>query len=1435
LQQGKVSFVDEGITNETDGKIEARGKGSSVAFADVNVDNFGVIAAKHHGNVSFNGGKVGNEFTGTIFARGRGSEIDFTNVTMANLGIIAATHHGVVTLTDVTLQNGPSGIIEADDGGKIFITDLQHGSANYGLIEALDGGKITIVSDNNSGGGGGSGQGGNFGDIDAIGRGSIIRIENNNGGSFDNHGGGIVAAEFGGEVFFRGDVTNHPDGKIEAVGCDARVIFSNGNLDNVGVIAAKHHGAVSISHEEVTNEAGGKFEAAGFGSVIKVSNADVFNLGRVISKDGGTIDFRNASVDNEHNGIIEAKHFGTVSFNDTTVQNETGGLIEADGCGAQVFFSGDDTTNNGAILATHHGAMSFCDLTIQNGDHATIEAKDHGTITFDAVTVTNQPFGTSGPGGKIEATDWGVIKFEGGGVTNGGLIEAKDHSFIEFKSIGDGFDGNPIDVTNSITDGNGTTGGTIKATDYGTIKFLGDEGAGTVNNDFGVMEATHHGTLVFDDIALNNSNGGLVEATHEGAVIIKGDGGPDVTDGGGTIAAIGWGSKVDILDGATIAGDINNADGSFTPATATLKADGGTIFVSCDSHLQDAINVDISGHGLADFANVINANATVTVDFSGPGTFELDQAPSTDESASPVTITDFGKGDTIDLTNLEFTTSGETVAYDPETHILTVTDNGTSESFTLDGNYTNCDFALVSDPHGGTDVVFGAVDRWTGEGPGNWNDSENWSRGVPGASNTAEIVTSGTYVIVDDRETVGNLIIGNGEEGGALDIVNGGLTVLNAVDDGGQIRVGFEDPYFQVYGPVRVEAGASIEALTNKSFVDFFHDQVGNAGNIEALDRGSVSFHGSSVWNEGGTIEAWYGGLVTFDGATVSNDSDSTMEANGYNAEVDFSWSAVTNDGRIEAKYGGIVDISHSTVTQGCDGVIAADRSAEESNSLVNLDHASITGGTLETYWGGLIQTVSGNSTFDSVTIAESSQIQVSNDTSLTLEHTIDNNGTITLGGEPLGGSQTGGDLAGNAGLVIDHYVTLTGYGQIVLAESSFTNPDYIVSAACGGTLDNVNNIISGAGTIGDCHLTLVNEANGVINADGGADNPLVIDTGHHQVVNNGLMEATGGSELDINSDLLNTGTLAADGGIVNVAAAVNGIGSDTVGNGGILDFQSYVSAGQTVTFTGAGTLKIDAPASFGAEISMAHSDPSEMLDLGGFGSKASDTFETFANLNDGVTTLTVTDETQHTSESVKLAGDFTGASWNVTADGSGGADVSDPPATVPSSDGAGATLTIADGLQLAEARLTSAAFVVFAATDVDGSVFDFTLGSDQINLAPGQTATDTHNNVTMPDPGNPGATVNTMSVSIGGPGNDNFVFKPGVGADTIVNFNPQADTIELDHFANVQNTQALAAAITHDAHGDAVIELGHGDSIAIPGMTPSYLQANLQSLVHLH
>ena len=239
------------------GSFTATGSGDEIQFANGTVDNHGAISALNQGTVSFVNEGMTNDADGKILARGKGSEIDFANAILTNIGIIAATHHGEVRLTDVTLQNGINGVIAADDGGKIWITDLQHGSTNYGLVEAFDGGKITIVGYNNNGGGsGGSGHNGNFGNIDAIGCSSSVDIESHNGGSFDNQNGGTVAALEGGKVLFSGDVTNHEGGAIEAAGCDTHVEFSNGNLDNSGDITAKHDGVITLDSESVTNEAG---------------------------------------------------------------------------------------------------------------------------------------------------------------------------------------------------------------------------------------------------------------------------------------------------------------------------------------------------------------------------------------------------------------------------------------------------------------------------------------------------------------------------------------------------------------------------------------------------------------------------------------------------------------------------------------------------------------------------------------------------------------------------------------------------------------------------------------------------------------------------------------------------------------------------------------------------------------------------------------------------------------------------------------------------------------------------------------------------------------------------------------------------------------------------------------------------------------------------
>ena len=85
-------------------------------------------------------------------------------------------------------------------------------------------------------------------------------------------------------------------------------------------------------------------------------------------------------------------------------------------------------------------------------------------------------------------------------------------------------------------------------------------------------------------------------------------------------------------------------------------------------------------------------------------------------------------------------------------------------------------------------------------------------------------------------------------------------------------------------------------------------------------------------------------------------------------------------------------------------------------------------------------------------------------------------------------------------------------------------------------------------------------------------------------------------------------------------------------------------------------------------------------------------------------------------------------------------------------------------------------------------------------------------------------------SVSIGGADGDHFVFAPGIGAESVTNFNPQQDTIELDHFTNAQTIQELQSLITADAHGDAVINLGHNDSVTLDGVTTQQLQQGIQA-----
>ncbi len=207
----------------------------------------------------------------------------------------------------------------------------------------------------------------------------------------------------------------------------------------------------------------------------------------------------------------------------------------------------------------------------------------------------------------------------------------------------------------------------------------------------------------------------------------------------------------------------------------------------------------------------------------------------------------------------------------------------------------------------------------------------------------------------------------------------------------------------------------------------------------------------------------------------------------------------VTNLGMIGALAGGSVLFVDDTVTN--NGFIGANG----ADTMVGLEHAYIDGGTLGTANGGVIETLSGMSTFLDVTIANGSFVDTSANTMLGLQGS-----TVLDGGIAFEGQGT---------------FKLEGAGAEITGESN-TRVE----------LDNFGTI-SGEGKIGadDRHFLLDNESSGVIDASG--KRALIIDNDSrgsagsqpgNAVINTGMMEATGHGGLTIDNTTISNATDAA-------------------------------------------------------------------------------------------------------------------------------------------------------------------------------------------------------------------------------------------------------------------------------------------------------------------
>ncbi|WFU11876.1 VCBS domain-containing protein (plasmid) [Rhizobium sp. CB3090] len=243
---------------------------------------------------------------------------------------------------------------------------------------------------------------------------------------------------------------------------------------------------------------------------------------------------------------------------------------------------------------------------------------------------------------------------------------------------------------------------------------------------------------------------------------------------------------------------------------------------------------------------------------------------------------------------------------------------------------------------------------------------------------------------------------------------------------------------------------------------------------------------------------------------------------------------------------------------------------------------------------------------------------------------TLDNTGSIHI-------TSTGSETTFE---IVQHGLSLTGGGTVTLSDDAH---NVIFGSGDDVTLTNVDNTISGAGQLGDGHLTLVNE--GTIIADG--SHALVIDTGVNAVSNTGTLEATGTGGLDIHSSVVNDGLLWANGGNINIEGNVSGSGTALLSGHASLEIGGSFGEAITLSTDAQATITIDHAAAFTGTI--AGLDGNDALRFGDISAAtASLSYTENAAGTGGV--LTVTDGT-HTA-SIGLTGDYSASDFSLGHDG---------------------------------------------------------------------------------------------------------------------------------------------------------------------------------------
>jgi hypothetical protein len=1182
-----------------------------------------------------------------------------STLTNTNDTISGAGQFGVGGLT---LINQAAGVIDATGASNALVLSMGAGKVtNSGLIESTGAAGLTIQSTTVDGSGGGTIQA-NTGSAVSLASATLI------GGTLKTVGTGAIQTTDTGSMLDGSTSTVNNQGTLN-INDNTRLtiqgvinntgsinLVSQGNNTDLQITAtnATLQGAGTVTLDDRSNN---RIYGATAASTLTnvndtISGAGQFGIGQLtlINQASGVIDatgVSNALVLNTgaqkvtNSGLIEATGVGGLTITGgTTINDSTGGVIQAVGSNVKVLLFGS-TIIGGTLKSSSGGEI------VTNG----------GTNLLDAITAAKQPVTNQA---NLVVADNTALRIQGAiNNSSGGTITLSsqgNNTDLVVTALNASIAGDTVtldDRTNNRIYGTitGKVGHqkvsslTVKAKTI--IAGAGQFGVGQLKlTNAGTIDATGSNALVLRTGGVTGANvvknTGLLESTNPGAlgavgglVIVS----TNILAGSikGVIEANGAHTHVD-LQSATITGGILKtlAGGVIQTTDTGSLLDGSTLFPSSAPNVvNNQGTLNINDNTRLSIQGVINNTGSINLVSQGNNTdLEITATNATLQGAGTVALDDrsnnriFGNTAGSTLTNVNDTISGSGQFGAGQ---LTLVNQASGVI-----NATGASNALVLNTGAQKVTNAGLIEATGAQGLTIQSTTVDGSSGGVIQANTGSVVDLATATLFGGTlKIAGTGVFQTTDTGSLLD----GST--STVNNQGTLNI-LDNTQLSIQGTINNTGAIDLNSQGNNTnlVVTATNATLQGAGAVTLDDRTNNRVFGatgaSTLTNVNDTISG--SGQLGAGQLTLVNQASGVIDATGAsNALVlNTGSSKVTNGGLLEATGAAGLTIQSTTVDGSSGGVIQAN-----TGSVVDLASADLFGGTLKIAGTGVFQTTDGGSLLDGSTSTVNNQgtLNILDNTQLSIQGKINNTGAINLNSQ-----------GNNTNLVVTATnATLQGSGTVTLDDR--TN-NRILGSTAASTLTNVNDTISGAGQIGAGQMTFVNQ--GTVNATG--TNALTLNTGANAITNSGTLEATGAGGMTVSSALTNNGTLKANGGTLDVTAAVSGTGSATIVSGTL---QLGSTFNQNVTFSStSGVLDLANSQGFtsGTVTGFSHTGGTsfDLRDIGFVSAGEA----TFSGTSSGGT-LKVTDGT-HTAN-IKLVGDYTAATWTASSDGHGGTTVVDP------------------------------------------------------------------------------------------------------------------------------------------------------------------------------